>query len=406
MVSFESLMARRMDPKGEGRVIPLMLRGVDLPEWIRGLIPVDWTRPESRNREWKKLLRAIGATNVDSPPPEDTHLDLSHFADIYIDRVLEAQEPTGGWITSVTGTALVTLTEAGPSPRAYSAIQRGMGWLRQVQSPTGAWGRYRGRSLDDDLLQARAFDPDWPHTIYALWATLVTGSIDIVDTEMAVNWVRSRYSEETALHGQWAAVDILTLRQLAARQGSDLFADLVTEFEINKKLVQHATLEAPPPGPANMKSLYRLVLHTQDWTVGPVMRRAFAEELNRKYAPWRLPPHRMLLSRVTVDNKVLREDWEPVDVGAVNILTTALRATFLLDPSYRSQARRVIREIADSGLASRHSFSDVCILSTILELGPSRTDSTLFALPAGHVPTHGSGRHSKLKPPRRAAGNV
>jgi hypothetical protein len=49
-----------------------MLRGVDLPEWIRGFIPVEWTRPESHNREWKKLLRAIGAPNSVSPPPEDT----------------------------------------------------------------------------------------------------------------------------------------------------------------------------------------------------------------------------------------------------------------------------------------------------------------------------------------------
>jgi tetratricopeptide (TPR) repeat protein len=69
MVSFESLYMRRMDPGGlESRLIPLIFRSADLPEWLQGLIPVDWTDPRNRLREWRRLLRALGAPH-DSPAP-------------------------------------------------------------------------------------------------------------------------------------------------------------------------------------------------------------------------------------------------------------------------------------------------------------------------------------------------
>jgi hypothetical protein len=57
MVSFESLMARRRDPSGaESCLIPLVLRRTDIPEWMRGLVHVDWTDESGRAREWRKLL--------------------------------------------------------------------------------------------------------------------------------------------------------------------------------------------------------------------------------------------------------------------------------------------------------------------------------------------------------------
>lgn len=63
MVGFESLMARRSDPSGtESRLIPLLLHPTDLPEWLRGLIPIDWTDPRHYPREWQKLLKVLGAT--------------------------------------------------------------------------------------------------------------------------------------------------------------------------------------------------------------------------------------------------------------------------------------------------------------------------------------------------------
>src|SRR4051812_43521769 len=46
MVTFESLMARRFDPSGkESCLIPLILQKTKLPEYLRGLIAIDWTEP-------------------------------------------------------------------------------------------------------------------------------------------------------------------------------------------------------------------------------------------------------------------------------------------------------------------------------------------------------------------------
>jgi hypothetical protein len=70
MVSFESLAARRSDPAGvDSRLIPLIFRETELPEWIRGLIAIDWTTESGRSREWKKLLQALQAPRLDVPFP-------------------------------------------------------------------------------------------------------------------------------------------------------------------------------------------------------------------------------------------------------------------------------------------------------------------------------------------------
>ena len=70
MVNFEALAARRKDPSGQHSIlIPFLLRKTELPEWIRGLVPVDWTDPDSHSREWSKLLHVLNAPNPDALPP-------------------------------------------------------------------------------------------------------------------------------------------------------------------------------------------------------------------------------------------------------------------------------------------------------------------------------------------------
>jgi hypothetical protein len=69
---FESLSARRHDPGGRNSfLIPLIFRETDIPERIRGLISIVWTNPKDHLREWKKLLRVLGATNLNAPLPSD-----------------------------------------------------------------------------------------------------------------------------------------------------------------------------------------------------------------------------------------------------------------------------------------------------------------------------------------------
>jgi tetratricopeptide (TPR) repeat protein len=70
MVGFESLMARRRNPSGdESHLIPFVLRPCTVPDWLRGLIPVDWTISRNHGREWRKLLKVLGAQKLDAKAP-------------------------------------------------------------------------------------------------------------------------------------------------------------------------------------------------------------------------------------------------------------------------------------------------------------------------------------------------
>jgi nucleoside phosphorylase len=70
MVEFENLSARRRDPAGRNSfLIPLVLRQTNIPDRIRGLIPIDWTNPKNHAREWRKLLKVLGGSNLTAQPP-------------------------------------------------------------------------------------------------------------------------------------------------------------------------------------------------------------------------------------------------------------------------------------------------------------------------------------------------
>jgi hypothetical protein len=70
MVEFESLSAQRRDPSGRNSLlIPLIVRETEIPERMRGPIPIIWTDPTDHPREWKKLLQILEAPNPNSEPP-------------------------------------------------------------------------------------------------------------------------------------------------------------------------------------------------------------------------------------------------------------------------------------------------------------------------------------------------
>src|SRR5687768_5393777 len=69
MVHFESLMIRRRNPSGSDSIlVPLVLRTTKQPEWMRGLVPIDWTDDRNHRREWRKLLKVLAAPRESSPP--------------------------------------------------------------------------------------------------------------------------------------------------------------------------------------------------------------------------------------------------------------------------------------------------------------------------------------------------
>jgi hypothetical protein len=91
MAGFEALLARRLDPSGqESRLIPLLLRPAERPDWMRGLVAVDWTDGRAHRREWTKLLRVLRAPLTDTAPPRA--LDASS-ADRAVPAALPSARP-------------------------------------------------------------------------------------------------------------------------------------------------------------------------------------------------------------------------------------------------------------------------------------------------------------------------
>jgi tetratricopeptide (TPR) repeat protein len=125
MVHFESLAARRDDPSGlESRLIPLVFRPSLLPEWLRGLIPVDWTDPSGHSREWGKLLKVLDAPDVSRPPTSPTIGMDSHRnrlpGDERIAPIATAREQARGLDLELAAVALT----AGRLDAAEAALRR------------------------------------------------------------------------------------------------------------------------------------------------------------------------------------------------------------------------------------------------------------------------------------------
>lgn len=70
LVSFEYRKLRESNQSGMGlRLIPLLLAGAKVPEGTSWLININWTNPAAHDLEWKRLLNALEAVNLDVPRP-------------------------------------------------------------------------------------------------------------------------------------------------------------------------------------------------------------------------------------------------------------------------------------------------------------------------------------------------
>lgn len=70
LVAFEYRKLRESNQSGTGlRLIPLLLAGARVPEGISWLINIKWTNPDAHDLEWKRLLNALEAVNLNVRPP-------------------------------------------------------------------------------------------------------------------------------------------------------------------------------------------------------------------------------------------------------------------------------------------------------------------------------------------------
>ncbi|MFZ1613654.1 MAG: toll/interleukin-1 receptor domain-containing protein, partial [Holophaga sp.] len=75
-VWFESLQARKRDPSGRNStLIPFIIQKTKIPDWINGLVPIDWTLNSNTEREWHKLLSVLNAPYI-VPPPSSPHTSI------------------------------------------------------------------------------------------------------------------------------------------------------------------------------------------------------------------------------------------------------------------------------------------------------------------------------------------
>ena len=130
-VNFESLMVRRGDPSAhDSCLIPIILRKCTVPDWLSGLIAVDWTTPGNHRREWAKLLMALGATREgkvpgpvvdelreDKPQAPDGHLtdDETARVEAEVVRSLEASFPPGLYLLDYVPGARFKIREQVPT---------------------------------------------------------------------------------------------------------------------------------------------------------------------------------------------------------------------------------------------------------------------------------------------------
>lgn len=99
--NFEALWARHADPAAsEGRLIPLLLRPVELPSWIAGPVPVDLTstREDELAHQWRRLLGALDARNLDVPVPG---MPQPRTGIASREAVFEGKEPIPGQVFAI-----------------------------------------------------------------------------------------------------------------------------------------------------------------------------------------------------------------------------------------------------------------------------------------------------------------
>lgn len=119
--NFEVLWLRHADAGASvGRLIPLILRPAELPAWIAGLVPIDWTNPDLAN-EWRKLLLALEAPSLAVQAPVAA---LPRTGIATRERVLEGHGLLPGQVFAVellTQPILITRTRNG---RTRVAVNR------------------------------------------------------------------------------------------------------------------------------------------------------------------------------------------------------------------------------------------------------------------------------------------
>ena len=262
----------------------------------------------------------------------------SHFIDIHIMRHLEqeiiyAQSSQGSWLDSVSTTcmAIVALSDYALTPEASFAVRKGGEWVFTMQGPDGVWGRYRYRTKLEEVIEEMDFDPDWPHTVFALWFQIHLGFVrDSIPK--GVEWLCERYQSERYRGSLAPELDLMTITEMIKHSSHREHSKIFEQVSLSKwKDMEQAILQRKALSLSELHSLYRYIKYLCSiQNVNIFSREVLASHIEQGCSP---------LVKPTRGHS-----------GILNYQITALRILLSLYPEeYYARAERFVSELLNTG---------------------------------------------------------
>jgi hypothetical protein len=256
--------------------------------------------------------------------------------------IICAQRPQGDWIDSVstTSAAIVALSEYASTPEVPFAIRKGIDWIFKKQGVTGTWGRYRYRTKEEEASGEMNFDPDWPHTVYAVWAQVQLGFF-VDSIQKGIEWLCERYVSERDKRSFAPDIDLLTIIEMTKNSSHPEYQKIVERVPFSRwEDMEQTILAREAFSLSELKSLYRYIKYLRSRSnVDIVACKALASHIEQTFCPFVLPS----------------EEYP----GTLNIQTTALRILLFLCPEhYLTKAEKIVFDLLDIANISRLNIVD------------------------------------------------
>jgi hypothetical protein len=245
--------------------------------------------------------------------------------------IICAQGPLGDWIDSVTTTSaiIVTLSEYASTPGALFVIRKGIDWILKQQGPKGAWGHYRYRTKEEEATGEMNFDPDWPHTVYALWAQIQLGFFSD-SVQKGIEWIYERYTSEKDRRSFATDLDLLTIIEMIKSSSHPEYRNILQQVSFARwEDIERTILARETFLTSELKSLYRYTKYIcSKQSVDILHREALASHIEQACRPLAEP--------------------SSAHAGILNFQTTALRILLFLRPKdYLFKAERAAIKLLD-----------------------------------------------------------
>jgi hypothetical protein len=261
--------------------------------------------------------------------------------------IISAQSLQGDWIDSVSTTSetIVALSKYASTPEVPFAIRKGIDWIFKNQGINGAWGRYRYRTKVEEASGEMNFDPDWPHTVFAVWAQIQLGFF-VDSIQEGIEWLCERYVSERNKRSFAPNLDLLTIIEMIKNSSHPEYRKIVERVPFSRwEDMEQTILAREAFSVSELLSLHRYIEYLRSrQNVDIVDCKALASHIEQTFCPFVKP--------------------SKVDPGILNIQTTALRILLLLYPEdYLTKAEKIVFDLLN--ITRLHILDKINIYDTI-----------------------------------------